>query len=55
MPNDIREIRTEQPAMLLAWGLSQESRDPLLEAGLWLTAGASVLLWTALVLLLTAA
>lgn len=56
MPQDSREVRPEIPQPLLAWGLPLDGRDGLLvEPGFWLTAGASLLLWTALAMLLTSA
>jgi hypothetical protein len=53
MPND---TRADSAPVFLAWGM------PAIEAGdgwfesmaMWLTGGASLLLWTALALLLTA-
>lgn len=56
MARDSREFRSDGPLVLLPWGLPLDARERLLaEPGLWLTAGASLLLWTALAMLLTSA
>jgi hypothetical protein len=54
MPQDTRESRID--GLLLPAGRQQEAREGLLaEPTFWLSAGASLLLWTALALLLTSA
>ena len=56
MPNDTREARADAGQVLLAWGLPTERHDGLFDSAfLWLTGGASLLLWTGLALLLTSA
>jgi hypothetical protein len=57
MPNDTRDLRTENAMPFPSWGIpATEGHDGLLgDPGLWLTGGASLLLWTALALLLTSA
>lgn len=56
MPHDSREARHDLPPALLAWGVPSESAEGLAyPSPLWLAAGASLLLWTALALLLTSA
>lgn len=56
MAQDSRESRSDGPLVLLPWGLPQEAREGLLaEPTLWLTAGATLLLWTALAMLLISA
>lgn len=55
MPNDIREEeRPGTASVFLAWGMPSEAREGAFDdAALWLTGGASLLLWTAIALLLT--
>ena len=54
MPNDRREAR-ETIQVLLSWGMpSAERDDAVAGAAFWLAGGVTLLLWTALVLLLTA-
>jgi hypothetical protein len=55
MANDNRSARTDSSAILLAPGMPSEADGFLDGAALWLTGGASLLLWTALALLLTSA
>jgi hypothetical protein len=56
MQNNQEEGSTEIAPFLLAWAASTESQESLLEdAGWWVTAGASLLLWTAVALILTTA
>lgn len=57
MPNDTREGRADAAPVFLSWGTPVESRDDLRgDAPLWLVGGGvSVLLWTALAVLLTSA
>lgn len=55
MPQDSRESRIDSP-LLLAGSVQQDPREGLLaEPTFWLSAGASLLLWTALAMLLTSA
>lgn len=56
MQNDPREVRAETLEVLLPWGMpSADAPGQRSETmGLWLTGGASLLLWTGLALLLTA-
>jgi hypothetical protein len=54
MPND-REARAETLPTLLPWGTPLAERDEAFGGpGFWLAGGASLLLWTAVALLLTA-
>lgn len=56
MGNDTDDVRHDPAPVFLAWGMPMEARDGLLDgATLWLTGGATLLLWTALALLLTTA
>ena len=56
MPNDRREARAETLQVLLPWGMPLSDRDERAgAAAFWLAGGASLLLWTAVALLLTAA
>lgn len=57
MPNDTPDLRSDSATMAMpGWGGGGESTEGALGgAGLWLTGGASLLAWTALVLLLTSA
>jgi hypothetical protein len=56
MQNNQDEGRTQIAPCLLACAASTESQESFLEgAGWWLTAGASLLLWTAVALVLTTA
>lgn len=56
MPNDAREARADNIQFLLPWGLpSAEAADDFLgSAAMWLTGGVTLVLWTALAMLLTA-
>jgi hypothetical protein len=55
MRDDSDDVHAETE-VFLAWGMPMEARDSLLdEPTLWLTAGVTLLLWTGLALLLTAA
>ena len=54
MRNDSDDGHAE-PEVILAWGMPMEARDSVLDPTLWLTAGVTLLLWTGLALLLTAA
>jgi hypothetical protein len=54
MPNDTREGRADAAPILLAWGMPLEAAEGTFEElTVWLTGGVSLLLWTALALLLT--
>jgi len=56
MPNDSREARAESIQVLLPWGSPLAERDEIFAgATFWLVGGASLVLWTALALLLTSA
>ena len=56
MQQSTRQARAEAVAVFLPWGPPMDARaSPSGEAALWLTGGASLLLWTALALLLTSA
>jgi hypothetical protein len=55
MRNDHREARAETLQVLLPWGMPMSDRDDRSgERAFWLAGGASLLLWTAVALLLTA-
>ena len=55
MRNDSDDGHAE-PEVFPAWGMPMEARDSVLdEPTLWLTAGVTLLLWTGLALVLTAA
>jgi hypothetical protein len=56
MPTDTRDARADTAPVFLAWGMPTiEAQDGFFaDAALWLTGGASLVLWTALALLLTA-
>ena len=55
MPKESREVRAEAMPVLLPWGMPLGDReDAFAGAGIWLAGGASLLLWTAVALLLTA-
>jgi hypothetical protein len=55
MPNESREARADTIQVLLPWGTPvAEGEDARGAAGFWLAGGASLLLWTAVALLLTA-
>jgi hypothetical protein len=55
MPNDSREARAETLQLLLPWGSPLSDReDGLGGPAFWLAGGASLVLWTAVALLLTA-
>jgi hypothetical protein len=54
MPPDPREAHADSP-LLLAWGMPAETREGSFDGfALWLSGGASLLLWTALAFVLTA-
>jgi hypothetical protein len=54
MPYDNREARAETLQVLMPWGTPLSERDdPVAAAAFWLAGGASLLLWTAVALLLT--
>jgi len=56
MANDTDDRRNEGAPVFLAWGMPVEARESALDdATLWLTGGATLLLWTALALILTSA
>lgn len=56
MANDTRDVQAEPAPVFLAWGMPMEAREDFLDGpALWLTGGVSLLLWTAVALLLTAA
>lgn len=56
MQNQTREARAEAAPAFLPWDMQADTREGLPgEATLWLTGGASLLLWTAIALLLTTA
>jgi hypothetical protein len=56
MQNQSREARAEAAPAFLPWDRPADTRERLAEdAMLWLTGGASLLLWTAIALLLTTA
>jgi hypothetical protein len=57
MPNENREVRADAIQVLLPWGMpSTEMREDFFsKAAWWLTGGVSLLVWTALALLLTSA
>lgn len=55
MPNDHREVRAETLQVLLPWGTPMSERDDRVGGpAFWVAGGASLLLWTAVALLLTA-
>ena len=55
MPDDSRQARAETLPVLLPWGMPlAEGEDGFGAAAFWLAGGASLLLWTAVALLLTA-
>ncbi|GAB3654754.1 hypothetical protein [Ramlibacter alkalitolerans] len=54
MPHDSREARAETLQVLMPWGSPlAEGEDPVAATAFWLAGGASLLLWTAVALLLT--
>lgn len=56
MPEDGREARPDSIQVLLPWGLPSDPRDGRPgEAALWLVGCCSLLVWTAIALLLTSA
>jgi len=56
MQQPTRQARAETAAVIFPWGPPMDARaSPAGEAALWLTGGASLLLWTAIALLLTSA
>jgi hypothetical protein len=56
MPTDTRDTRADAASVFLAWGMpSGESQDDMFaNAVWWMGGGASLLVWTALALVLTA-
>lgn len=55
MPQEAREARTETLQVLLPWGMPvADGEEGPGGAGWWLAGGASLLVWTAVALLLTA-
>lgn len=55
MSNEARQARTEAMELLLPWGSPlAEGEDESGAATLWLAGGASLMLWTAVALLLIA-
>jgi hypothetical protein len=55
MANGTEDKRSSTP-VILGWGMPAEAREGFFDdAALWLTGGVSLLLWTALALLLTTA
>lgn len=55
MANDPQNVRTDASPVFLAWGMPSETPGGVFdEPALWLTGGATLLLWTFLALLLTA-
>lgn len=56
MPNEIREAHAETIQLLFAWGLaSADVQEDAGSAAWWLSGGVALLVWTLVVLLLTAA
>jgi hypothetical protein len=56
MPHDTRDLRADSATPLASWGSPVADADgPLEETAIWVTGGATLLAWTALALLLTAA
>jgi hypothetical protein len=56
MQNHSRDAHAESPPAFLPWDMPAQTREDLREAAtLWLTGGVSLLLWTAIALLLTTA
>ena len=56
MANESDDVRDEPACLFLSWGMPIEVREGLLDGTtLWLTGGATLLLWTALAVLLTSA
>lgn len=55
MPQDTREAHADNAPIFLAWGMPMETNQGFLDGfALWLSGGASLLLWTALAFVLTA-
>ena len=55
MADNNRDVPTETAPVFLAWGMPVEAREDFLDGpALWLTGGVSLLLWTAIAVLLTA-
>ena len=55
MPPDTREAHADSPPVVLSWGMPAEARDGSFDGFLlWLSGGASLVLWTALAFVLTA-
>jgi hypothetical protein len=55
MANETHDVRSDTPPVFLAWGMPAEAPDAVFDGpALWLTGGISLLVWTALALLLTA-
>jgi hypothetical protein len=57
MPNDTHDLRTDSATFFQGLGLhaADGSEGFLAEAGLWLSGGVALLLWTGIALLLTSA
>lgn len=56
MQQQTRQARAEAAAVFFPWGPPMDARaSPSGSATLWLTGGASLLLWTAIALVLTSA
>ena len=53
MANDSRDVRSDQPAIVLAWGMPADTGSLFEDTVLWWTGGASLFAWTVLALLLT--
>lgn len=55
MRNESREARAEVIEVLMPWGTPvPDAEDALGAAALWLAGGASLVLWTAIAVMLTA-
>lgn len=55
MPHDTPEVHDDSSPVLLAWDRPAETGHGFLDGfALWLSGGASLLLWTALAFVLTA-
>lgn len=55
MPQDTRQADADSTPEVLAWGMPAETGQGFFDGfALWLSGGASLLLWTALAFVLTA-
>jgi hypothetical protein len=55
MPQDARQAHSDSTPVFLAWGMPAETGEASFDGfALWLSGGASLLLWTALAFVLTA-